>query len=451
MFRKDFIWGAATSAYQIEGGAYEDGKGLSVWDEFCRQEGRIREGHTGDTACDHYHRFREDVALMAEMGLKAYRFSLSWTRIMPDGCGRVEKRGVRFYRDLIRELQKYGIKPYVTLFHWDYPAQLMRKGGWLNPDSPLWFEEYARVVAEELGDCVKDFITFNEPEMMFGNTFVETNLAPGYRMSDADVIRMIHNMLCAHGRAVKVLREKVPDARVGVTLCSDPVIPTQTDPKSLELAEKFYFRAGDDIKSLTFGLSWYSDPMMLGRYPEDGLAKFSCYLPENWQEDMKTICQPLDYYGHNVYSGEPVEIDEKGKVAVRKRPVGHPRTALGWPIDPQALYWGPYFWYRRYKTPVIVTENGLSCHDVVSLDGKVHDPNRIDYLNRYLQQLRRAAADGVDILGYFQWSLMDNFEWASGYTERFGLVYVDYENQKRIRKDSSFWYQQVIEANGENL
>ena len=451
MFKKDFVWGAAASAYQVEGGAYEDGKGLSVWDEFCRQPGRIYEGHTGDVACDQYHRFKEDVALMAEMGLKAYRFSLSWTRILPDGCGRVEKRGVQYYRNLIAELKKYNIAPYVTLFHWDYPAALMRRGGWLNPDSPRWFEEYVRVVAEELGDCVKDFFTFNEPEMMFGNTFVTTNLAPGYRMADGDVIRMIHNMLLAHGRAVQVLRKMIPGVRVGVVLCSDPAIPEHDDPASIAAAEKFYFKAGDDIESLSFGLSWYSDPMMLGAYPEDGLRNFGQYLPSGWQEDMKTICQPLDYYGHNVYSGAPVRLNENGDAVPRERPIGYPKTALGWAIDPESLYWGPYFWYKRYKTPVILTENGLSCHDAVSLDGKAHDPNRIDYLNRYLLQLRRAAEDGVDILGYFQWSLLDNFEWAKGYAERFGIVYVDYETQRRIRKDSSYWYQHVIETNGESL
>ena len=451
MFNKDFVWGAATSAYQIEGGAFEDGKGLSIWDEYCACAGKIFEGDTGNTACDHYHRFKEDVALMAKMGLKAYRFSISWTRILPNGCGYVEKKGVQFYRDLVAELKKYGITPYATLFHWDYPAALMRKGGWLNPESPRWFEEYTRVVAEELGDCIENFMTFNEPEMMFGNTYVTTNLAPGYRMSDGDIIRMIHNMLLAHGRAVQLLREKIPGVRVGVTLCSDPAIPASDSAADIEAARAFYFRAGEDIESLSFGLSWYSDPMLLGNYPADGLKNFGKYLPKGWESDMETICQPLDYYGHNIYCGAPVERNDAGNALPRRRPVGYPRTALEWAIDPECLYWGPRFLYERYKRPVVITENGMACHDVISLDGKVHDPNRIDYLNRYLLQLRRAAEDGIEVGGYFAWSLFDNFEWAKGYAARFGIVYVDYATQQRIRKDSSYWYQNVIETNGESL
>lgn len=451
MFKKEFVWGAATSAYQIEGGAYEDGKGISVWDEFCKQEGRVYQGHTGEVACDHYHRYKEDVALMGQMGLKAYRFSISWTRILPDGVGRVEPRGVQFYRDLVAELKKYGITPYATLYHWDYPAALMRQGGWLNPASPAWFEEYVRVAARELGDCIQNFITFNEPQMMFGNTFVTTNLAPGVRMADGDVIRMIHNMLLAHGRAVRALRELVPGARVGVTHCSDPAIPQTGKAAEIEAARKFYFRAGEGMEELAFGLSWYSDPMMLGSYPADGLAQFGQYLPRGWQKDMQTICQPLDYYGHNIYSGVPVMQNAAGEAVPRPRPAGWPKTALGWYIDPDALYWAAKFLYERYKTPVVITENGMGCHDVISLDGKIHDPNRTDYLHRYLLGLRRAAAEGADVMGYFAWSLLDNFEWAKGYDERFGLVYVDYATQRRVRKDSSYWYQTVIETNGESL
>lgn len=451
MFKDDFVWGAATSAYQIEGAAFEDGKGLSVWDEFCRQEGRIFQGHTGDTACDHYHRYKEDIALMKELGIKAYRFSISWTRILPDGLGRLEEKGVRFYRNLAEELKNQGITPYATLFHWDYPVALMRKGGWLNPDSPRWFEEYAAAVANELGDCIKDFYTFNEPQMMFGNTFVSTNLAPGYRMADSDVIKMIHNMLLAHGLAVQAIRKRIPDARVGAALCSDPVIPELEDERSIEAARELYFKAGDTMEALSFGLTWYSDPLMLGTYPKDGLEKFGKYLPKGWQEDMKTICQPLDYYGQNIYSGNTVRLGEDGKAVPRMRPAGHPKTALDWPIDPEALYWGPRFLYERYQTPVVITENGLSCHDAVSLDGRVHDPNRIDYLNRYLLQLERASEEGICVWGYFHWSLMDNFEWTQGYNERFGLIYIDYETLERIPKDSFYWYKEVVETNGESL
>lgn len=450
MFRNDFIWGAGASAYQIEGAAYEDGKGLSVWDEFSKIPGKVFEGHTGDVASDHYHRYKEDIAFMKELGIHSFRMSLSWTRIMPEGTGRVERRGVEHYRDVIKELKKNGIRPFLAIFVWDYPAALWRRGGWLNPESPRWFEEYTRVVAEEFGDLLEgEYITtFNEPEMMFGNTFVTGNLAPGVMMGEGDVIRMIHNMLIAHGLSVKVLREKIPTAKVGITLCSDPVIPPDLKPETLEACRNFYFKAGEDIKSLTFGLSWYNDPVCLGTYPADGLKRFGSYLPEGWEQDMELICQPLDWLGHNLYTGIHADVSEDGQVSVRPNPVGFPQTQYGWTIYPECMYWGPRNLYERYHLPIFLTENGMACHDFVALDGEVHDPNRIDYTNRYLLELKRAAEDGIDIRGYFHWSLLDNYEWASGFSLRFGLIYVDYQTCKRTPKDSFWWYQKVIESNG---
>lgn len=450
MFRNDFIWGVGASAYQIEGAAAEDGKGPSVWDEFSKIPGKIFEGHTGDCASDHYHHYKEDIQLMKEMGTKSFRMSLSWTRILPEGIGRVERRGVEHYRDVIIELKKNGISPFLVLFAWDYPAALWRKGGWLNPESPKWFEEYTGVVAEELGDLLEDeyITTFNEPEMMFGNTFITGNLAPGVIMSEGDTIRMIHNMLIAHGLSVKKLREKIPAAKVGITLCSDPVIPPDHKPETLKACRDYFFKAGEDIKSLTFGLSWYNDPVCLGTYPEDGLKNFGKYLPEGWEKDMQTICQPLDWLGHNLYTGVHADVNEKGEVKVRPNPVGFPQTQYGWTIYPECMYWGPRNLYERYHLPIFLTENGMACHDFISLDGKVHDPNRIDYTNRYLLELKRAAADGIDILGYFHWSLLDNYEWAGGFSLRFGLIYIDYQTCKRTPKDSFWWYQKVIETNG---
>lgn len=450
MFRNDFIWGAGASAYQIEGAAYEDGKGLSVWDEFSKIPGKVFEGHTGDVASDHYHRYKEDIALMKELGIHSFRMSLSWTRIMPEGTGRVERRGVEHYRDVIKELKKNGIRPFLAIFVWDYPAALWRRGGWLNPESPRWFEEYTRVVAEEFGDLLEgEYITtFNEPEMMFGNTFVTGNLAPGVIMSESDVIRMIHNMLIAHGLSVKVLRENIPTAKVGITLCSDPVIPPDLKPETLEACRKFYFKAGEDIQSLAFGLSWYNDPVCLGTYPADGLERFGRYLPEGWEQDMELICQPLDWLGHNLYTGVHADVSEEGEVSVRPNPVGFAQTQYGWTIYPECMYWGPRNLYERYHLPIFLTENGMACHDFVALDGEVHDPNRIDYTNRYLLELKRAAEDGIDIRGYFHWSLLDNYEWASGFSLRFGLIYVDYQTCKRTPKDSFWWYQKVIESNG---
>lgn len=451
MFNNHFIWGAGTSAYQVEGAAHEDGKGISVWDEYSQIPGKILEGHRGDTACDHYHRYKEDVAMMAEMGLRAYRFSVSWTRILPNGTGRTEPGGIAFYRNLIMELLKHNIEPYLTLYWWDYPAALMRKGGWLNPSSPEWFEEYTRVAVSAFGDLVKNYMTMNETQMLMGNTFVVPKLAPGVKMADGDVIRMTHHMLLGHGRAVRAIRELVPDARTGVVLASDPAIPDKPDARNIEGAREFYFRPGRNIAELSFGLSWYADPMMLGTYPDEGLSLFGRYLPDTWEKDMETIHQVLDFQGHNIYCGQPVMQDEQGITVMKPREPGHPMTAMGWGIDPEAMYWGPRFLYERYKTPVIITENGLALPDRVCLDGKVHDPLRIDFHYRYLLELERAVKEGIPVLGYFAWSLMDNFEWCSGYSKRFGFVYVDYQTLKRVKKDSFYWYKGVMESNGASL
>ncbi len=449
-FDKDFVWGAATSSYQIEGAAYEDGKGLSIWDEFCKEPDRIFEGHTGDVACDHYHRYLEDVALMAEMGLKAYRFSISWLRVMPSGTGAINEKGLAFYSELVDALLRHGITPYVTLFHWDYPAALQQRGGWLNPESPAWFEAYTEAVVGALGDRVKHWVTLNEPQMVVGNAFLYPNMAPGIKMTERDAVRMIHHLLLAHGRSVQAIRRLCADSAVGYAPCSGPAIPVGQGERDVEAARQYYF-ATDGLDKLAWGVTWYSDPVLLGRYPADGLALYERYLPDTWRDDLRTIHQPLDFYGQNLYSGDLVARGEDGKPVLAKRPPGYAKTAIDWPVDPQCLYYGPKFLYERYQLPIVITENGMSCHDTVSLDGQVHDPNRIDFLHRYLLELRRAAADGVKISGYFQWSLMDNFEWGKGYHERFGLIYVDFATQRRILKDSAAWYRQVMETNGECL
>ena len=451
-FCKDFIWGAATASYQIEGAAYEDGKGLNVWDTFSHEPGKILEGHTGDVACDHYHRFKEDVALMKEMGIKNYRFSISWARILPEGVGEVNEAGVAFYNALIDELLAAGIRPFVTLFHWDYPRALLARGGWENPDSPKWFEEYATLCAKRFGDRVKDFITFNEPQCFIGLGFGKGEHAPGYQLPLHATVPMSHYVMVAHGLAVKALREHAPGCRVGYAPCGNPRIPASNDPKDIEAARKAYFMTWDNPSFWAFTVSWWSDPPMLGKYPEQGLELLGKYLPAGWEKDLETIHQPLDFYCQNIYNGNVVRAADNAlgfeEVA---EPVGHPKTAIQWPITPDALYWGPKFLYERYKTPFIISENGMSSHDVVSLDGKVHDPQRQDYMHRYLRAYKRAAEDGVDAIGYFAWSLMDNYEWAYGYTERFGMVYVDYTTQERTVKDSFYWYKGVMEQNGENL
>ena len=451
-FRKDFIWGAATASYQIEGAAFEGGKGPSVWDRFSHEPGKVLEGHTGDVACDHYHRFREDVRLMKEMGVKNYRFSLSWPRLLPQGVGEVNEQGVAFYNALIDELLAAGLRPIVTLFHWDYPAALQARGAWENPESPAWFLEYATLCARRFGDRVKDFITFNEPQCFIGLGYCKGVHAPGYVLPPSATIPMSHHVLLAHGLTVSMLRKTVPGVRVGYAPCGDPRIPASDRAEDIEAARKAYFSVPGSAKDWPFSVSWWSDPAILGRYPEDGLEHFGQYLPAGWEKDLETICQPLDFYCQNIYSGRLIKAADNAQGwAELLQPVGHPKTAIQWPVTPDALYWGPRFLYERYRLPFMITENGMSSHDVVSLDGQVHDPQRQDYMHRYLLAYKRAAEDGVDAIGYLAWSLMDNYEWANGYTDRVGLVYVDYGTQERIVKDSFHWYKTVMESNGENL
>ncbi|NLP45922.1 MAG: beta-glucosidase [Epulopiscium sp.] len=452
-FKDDFAWGVATSSYQIEGAAYSDGKGLSIWDMYCKQPNKIYGGQNGDVACDHYHKYKEDVQLMKKMGIKAYRFSICWPRILPNGIGEVNKQGLEFYSNLVDELLKNDIEPYVTLFHWDFPYELYKRGGWMNPDSPLWFEEYAAVVTDQLSDRVKYFITFNEPQCFIGLGHVVGVHAPGLQQSVADTLQMAHHVLLAHGRAVKTIRQHAKqDVKVGYAPTASMHYPATNGPEDIEAARKSIFQMPKTMEgNWAWNVSWWSDPVFFGKYPEDGVQLFGELMPKIKEGDMEIISQPLDFLGQNIYNGMQVRQDENGQIEFVKRYDGFPKTALNWPITPETLYWGPKFLYERYKKPIYITENGLSCHDVVSLDGKVHDPNRIDFLHRYLVELKRASTDGVDIAGYFQWSFTDNFEWHSGYEDRFGLVFVDYNTQERIIKDSGYWYKKVIETNGEIL
>lgn len=446
-FRKDFAWGVATASYQIEGAAYEDGKGLSIWDEFTHIDGNIEDKSNADVACDHYHRYKEDVKLMAEMGLKAYRFSISWPRIIPDGTGEVNQKGLDFYSSLVDELIKYGIEPYVTLYHWDLPVALHRKGGWLNPESSSWFENYTSVVAKCFGNRVKNYITFNEPQVFIGLGFSQGVHAPGYKIGSKELLQMCHNVLLAHGKSVRALRKAVDGVNVGLVAASSPGVPVSEN--DVEAAREKFFDCGRN--HFLFADSFWFDPVVFGKYPEKILKECADILPEISDEDMEIISTPIDFLGMNIYSGHLVEKGENGGYKLVQPPAGTPRTAVYWYVIPQSLYWGTKFYYERYKFPVYITENGMSAHDTVSLDGKVHDPNRIDYLNRYLLELKKSADEGTDIRGYFQWSLIDNFEWAKGYNERFGAIYVDFETQQRIIKDSGYWYKEIIESNGEKL
>lgn len=450
-FREDFVWGAATSAYQIEGAATEDGKGRHIWDVYVKEPGHVFEGHSGDVACDHYHLYKKDVAMMKEMGLKGYRFSIDWSRVLPEGRGKVNEAGIAFYGRLIDELLKNGIEPYITLYHWELPYELYKRGGWMNPEIVEWFGAYAKLIAERFSDRVSHFFTLNEPQCFVGLGFLTGEHAPGIRAPLQDTFEMAHNALKAHGRAVQMLRQygKQPLV-VGYAPTGSMCYPETDRPEDVEAARKMLFAMQSDDKNWTWNVAWWSDPVLLGHYPEEGRKRYERYLPKITDADMKLISEPIDVYGQNIYNGRCIRMGADGRPEEVKRYGGFPKTAMDWPVTPECLYWGAKFLYERYKKPIYITENGLSCHDVVSLDGKVHDPNRIDFLARYLGQLKRAAEE-VDLRGYFQWSLMDNFEWAKGYSERFGLVYVDYRTQERIPKDSAYWYRDVIQSNGENL
>ena len=444
-FPSNFVWGAAAAAYQIEGAMQEDGKGLSVWDVFCRKNGAIWGGHTGDAACDHYRRYKEDVALMKSFGLPAYRLSVSWPRVMPDGVGAVNEKGLAFYDRLIDELLAAGITPYVTLFHWDFPHALFCKGGWLNADSPNWFAEYAKVVVDRLSDRVRHWMTYNEPNIFVWLGHIRGDHAPGLTLALPDALRVSHHVLLAHGKGIQAIRAaaKTPSQAGCVVTTGYLACPTSNQPEEIEAARQAMFAIPDGLCMRT---SWWLDPVLLGHYPEDAMTLFGHAMPKVTDADLQTMHQPVDFVGVNIYSGERVRSSADAGF-----PVGHPQTAFGWNVVPESLYWGPKFIYERYGVPMIITENGLSNLDWVSLDGKVHDPQRIDFLRRYLLELGRACADGVDVRGYFHWSIMDNFEWANGYKERFGLVYVDYETQQRTPKDSAYWYKQVIASNGQSL
>lgn len=446
-FPKDFIWGAAAASYQVEGAAYEDGKGLSVWDVFSHEPGRVWLGDTGDVACDHYHRYREDVALMKGIGLQAYRLSISWPRVIPAGTGAVNEKGLDFYDKLIDALLEADITPYVTLFHWDYPYELYCRGGWLNPASSDWFADYTQVIVKKLGDRVTNWMTLNEPVVFTVMGHVDGVHAPGDRWNRSKLLRMAHNVLLSHGKSVQALRAGSPGpCAIGAVPTGKVVIPeTEAD---IERARFENFSMADGS---LWTYSWWTDPMLLGHYPQDGVELFGADMPAIGPDDMKTIHQPLDFLGCNIYQGPTIRVGADDQTEIVPHPVGGARTAFEWPLTPDALYWGPRFCYERYNVPVIVTENGLANLDWVSVDGKVHDPQRIDFTTRYLRAFRRAGEDGVEIKGYFHWSIIDNFEWAEGYKYRFGMIYVDYTTQERILKDSAYWYRDVIASNGANL
>jgi beta-glucosidase len=434
-FPNGFLWGAATSAYQIEGATDEDGRGESIWDTFCATPGKVHNGDSGAIACDSYHRYRLDIALMRELGLNAFRFSIAWPRIVPDGRGRVNEPGLDFYDRLVDELLAADIRPFVTLYHWDLPQALEDAGGWPERATAEAFAEYAELVARRLGDRVRHWVTHNEPYCSSWLGYAVGAHAPG-RTDPAAAVPAAHHVLLSHGLAVEVLRRESPDAEVGIVLDSWPVYPLSDDPRDVEAAWE-----ADGFRNRLF-----FDPVLRGQYPEDVLERLGATSPPIRDGDLATIAEPIDFVGLNNYSRTIVAANGDG--GPRNVPATDaPMTAMGWEIYPHGIYEVLARLHREYGvSSLYVTENGAAFPDVRGHDGRIDDPERIEYLAEYLGAVSGAIADGVPVHGYFVWSLLDNFEWSHGYSKRFGLLYVDFPTLERIPKSSFYWYRDLIGA-----
>ncbi len=438
-FPEGFVWGAATSSYQIEGAWNVDGKGESIWDRFSHMPGKVQGGATGDVACDHYHRWREDIALMNAIGLRAYRFSLSWPRILPAGRGEVNQAGIDFYSQLVDALLEAGIEPYVTTYHWDLPQALQDEGGWPARMITDAYLEYADIASRALGDRVKNWITFNEPWVSAFVGYQEGRHAPGLKDLSA-AIAASHHLLLSHGLAVPVIRENSADADVGITLNLSPQIPAS--PSIADRNEAVWVDG--------YINRWFLDPLVGRGYPQDIVYGFGSMMEFMQPGDLEVISVPIDFLGVNYYTRGIIRSRKICEAENASRTVfaNKEHTEMGWEVYPEGLYTTLGRLHFDYAIPkVYITENGASLVDDVGPDGKVDDPARLRYISRHLQQVHRAIEIGVPVEGYFAWSLLDNFEWAHGYSKRFGLVYVDYETQQRIPKSSAKWYGQVIRQN----
>jgi beta-glucosidase len=432
-FPADFVWGVATSAYQIEGASYEDGRGESIWDAFCRMPGRIAGRATGEVACDHYHRWPEDLDLLARLGVNAYRFSVAWPRVLPSGRGRIEQRGLDFYDRLVDGLLEMGVSPYVTLYHCDLPVALQESGGWADRTTVNAFVEYADAVTRRLGDRVASYATLNEPWCSAYLGHERGEHAPGLGNRTL-ALTAAHNLLLAHGHALPVMRENAPRSRHGIVLNLSPAYPASPRDEDVLAARRY-----DD-----FFNRWYLDPIFRGEYPEDAWRGYGRAVPDIEHGDLEAISRPLDFLGVNYYSRALVGAGEGPWPAVAFAPSEGAVTAMGWEIYPQGLVDLLVRLKEEYDVPdLYITENGAAFQDVAA-GGEVLDGERVDYLARHVDAIGEARARGAPVRGYFAWSLMDNFEWAHGYDKRFGLVHVDYETQQRTLKQSAYWYRDLI-------
>lgn len=441
IFPKDFIWGAATAAYQVEGAVHEDGRGESIWDRFSHTPGKTHDGETGDIACDHYHRFREDVALMKRMGLKGYRFSIAWPRIFPEGHGKANPKGVDFYKALVDELLQNGIQPLVTLYHWDLPQALQDRGGWDNRATSDYFAEYAAFIFETLGDRAKRWLTMNEPSVVALNGHAIGEHAPGFT-DYALAIRVSHILNLAHAKAVQAFRQSGKTGEIGSTLNLNWYQPASQSPQDQAAARRAEGHSN----------RWYLEPVLLGMYPQDMLELYCEKLraPEIRAGDLELLAAyPVDFLGINYYFRQLIKASANDPLLGYEvlKPQG-PCTEMGWEIYPDGLYELLVAINRNYHHPrMIITENGAAFPDR-PVAGRVADGERLEYLREHFRAAHRAIEAGVKLEGYYVWSLLDNYEWAHGFSKRFGLLYTDFRTQERIWKESAYWYQAVIQNNG---
>jgi beta-glucosidase len=439
-FPQGFIWGAATAAYQIEGAWDEDGKGESIWDRFCHTPGNIERGENGDIACNNYHLYKKDIEIMKELGIKAYRFSISWTRIYPEGKGKVNQKGIDHYSKLINTLLKNGIEPWITLYHWDLPQKLEDEGGWPSRETVSYFEDYAYTVSKKFCDRVKYWITINEPWCVSYLGYRDGIHAPG-RKDKKSALSTAYNTLLAHGRGYNAIKSNSPDAKVGITNVSYNPFCLIRD----ERAERIIKRLNAENNAI------FLDPVVLGTYPEEVLIHSEKYAPEIKQDDLKAM-NHYDFLGVQYYADFIVEDDHQESLSKPERRYSFfEYTEMGWPITPAGLYEHLTMLKNKYGvTEIIITENGAAFPDVLDPAGTVNDPGRISYFKKHLRQVHRAISEGVPVQGYFVWSLIDNFEWSCGYRPRFGIVYIDYPTQKRYIKNSGYFYRNIIKKNALN-
>ena len=433
MFPDDFLWGTGTAAYQIEGATDTDGRGPSIWDRFCATPGKVRNGETGAIACDFYHRYPADIALMRELGVNAFRLSVSWSRVLPEGRGRVNPAGLDFYDRVVDELLANEIQPLVTLYHWDLPTALEDAGGWPARGTAEAFAEYAEVVARRLGDRVGHWLTQNEPWVIAWLGYGHGIHAPG-RTSAEDAIAAGHHVLLSHGLATEVLRREAPGAQVGVTVDLEAIHPASDCPEDVAAAN-----AVDGERN-----RWFLEPILRGAYPTDVWEHLAPNLPPIREGDLATIAAPIDFLGVNYYQRRLVAGGEDGSPVFVRREDAQV-TDMGWEVCPSGLHDLLVRLHEEYAPPpIVVTENGAAYEDVPGHDGAVRDPERLAYVAAHVAAIERAIEAGVRVGGYFVWSLLDNFEWALGYGRRFGLVYVDYPTLARIPKSSYYWYRDFL-------